>query len=137
MVAARVGWVVPRQHFWFYSFAAGITAAVGVWGIAKFFHQSLGSVPAPYMVLLASCSGLLSVFAEFEREILRERTRAGLAEARQSGKRLGRPMTAGRQAADIRKLHRAGVGKAEIARRLDIGRTSMCGILAAKYFPAK
>jgi len=36
-------------------------------------------------------AGLLAIFAEFEREILRERTRAGLAHARQSGKRLGRP----------------------------------------------
>jgi DNA invertase Pin-like site-specific DNA recombinase len=34
-------------------------------------------------------AGLLAVFAEFEREILRERVRAGLAHARQNGKRLG------------------------------------------------
>jgi DNA invertase Pin-like site-specific DNA recombinase len=33
-------------------------------------------------------AGLLSVFAEFEREILRERVCAGLAHARQQGKRL-------------------------------------------------
>ena len=39
-------------------------------------------------------------------------------------------MTAGLQAAEIRKLHRAGVGKAEIARRLQIGRTSVRRILA-------
>ena len=36
-------------------------------------------------------AGLLAVFAEFEREILRDRTRAGLAHARQNGKRLGSP----------------------------------------------
>lgn len=36
-------------------------------------------------------AGLLAIFAEFEREILRERTRAGLAHARKNGKRLGRP----------------------------------------------
>jgi DNA invertase Pin-like site-specific DNA recombinase len=70
-------------------------------------------------------AGLLAIFAEFEREILRERTRAGLAHARESGKRLGRPLTAGLQAAEIRKLHRAGVSKSEIARRLQIGRTSV------------
>src|SRR5580765_1768520 len=35
-------------------------------------------------------AGLLAIFAEFEREILRERTRAGLAHAREKGKRLGR-----------------------------------------------
>ena len=75
-------------------------------------------------------AGLLSVFAELEREILRERVRAGLAHARQNGKRLGRPITAGLQAPEVRKLHRAGVSKSEIARRLQIGRTSVRRILA-------
>jgi putative DNA-invertase from lambdoid prophage Rac len=74
-------------------------------------------------------AGLLAIFAEFEREILRERTRAGLAHARQNGKRLGRPMTAGLHAAEIRKLHRTGVSKSEIARRLQVGRTSVRRIL--------
>jgi putative DNA-invertase from lambdoid prophage Rac len=76
-------------------------------------------------------AGLLSVFAAFEHEILRERVRAGLAHARQNGKRLGRPATAATKAAEIRKLHGAGISKAEIARRLAIGRTSVRRILAA------
>jgi putative DNA-invertase from lambdoid prophage Rac len=75
-------------------------------------------------------AGLLAVFSAFEREILRERTRAGLAHAPLNGKRLGRPMTAGLQAAEIRKLYRAGVAQAEIARRLQIGRSSVRRILA-------
>ena len=75
-------------------------------------------------------AGLLAVFAEFEREILRERVRAGLAHARQNGQTLGRPITAGLHADKVRKLHRAGVSKAEIARRLKIGRTSVRRILA-------
>jgi len=75
-------------------------------------------------------AGLLAVFAEFEREILRERVRAGLADARRNGQRLGRPMTAGLQADKVRKLHGAGISKAEIARRLQIGRTSVRRILA-------
>ena len=74
-------------------------------------------------------AGLLAVFVAFEREILGERTRAGLAQARQSGKRLGRPATAAAHAAEIRRLHRAGVAKAEIARRLRVGRTSVRRIL--------
>jgi DNA invertase Pin-like site-specific DNA recombinase len=77
-------------------------------------------------------AGLLAIFAEFEREVLRERTRAGLAEARQNGKRLGRPETAARHADEIRKLHWAGISKSEIARRLQIGRTSVRRILGAK-----
>ena len=75
-------------------------------------------------------AGLLAIFAEFEREILRERTRAGLAQARLNGKRLGRPKTAGLRSAEIQKLHRAGISKSEIARRLQIGRTSVRRILA-------
>ena len=75
-------------------------------------------------------AGLLAVFAAFEREILQERVRAGLAHARQNGKRLGRPETAALHTAEIRKLHRAGVSKSEIARRLTIGRTSVRRILA-------
>jgi putative DNA-invertase from lambdoid prophage Rac len=74
-------------------------------------------------------AGLLAIFAEFERETLRERTRAGLAHARENGQRLGRPATAAAHAAEIRKLRRAGVSKSEIARRLKIGRTSVRRIL--------
>src|SRR5437667_9846619 len=75
-------------------------------------------------------AGLLAIFAEVEKEIMREGTRAGLAHARQNGKRLGRPVTAGLQADKARKLYRAGVSKAEIARRLQVGRTSVRRILA-------
>jgi DNA invertase Pin-like site-specific DNA recombinase len=53
-------------------------------------------------------AGLLAVFAEFEREILRERVRAGLAHARQNGQRLGRPLTAALHADKVRKLYHAG-----------------------------
>ena len=78
-------------------------------------------------------AGLLSVFAEFEHEILRERIRACIAEARLNGKHLGRPLTVGKKASQIRKLHPAGVSK---ARQLNIGRTSVRRILAT-YFPKK
>ena len=77
-------------------------------------------------------AGLLSVFAEFEHEILRERIRAGIAEARLKGKRFGRPLTAAKKAGQIRKLYRGGASKAEIARQLNIGRTSVRRILSTK-----
>ncbi len=76
--------------------------------------------------------GLLSVFAEFEHSILCERVRAGLAEARRNGKRLGRPLTASKKSSQIRELYRAGVSKAAIARKLNIGRTSVRRILAVR-----
>ena len=74
-------------------------------------------------------AGLLAVFAAFEREILQERTKAGLVQARQNGKKLGRPATAAKHSTEIRKLYGAGIAKAEIARRLQIGRTSVRRIL--------
>jgi len=77
-------------------------------------------------------AGMLSVFAAFEHDILRERVRAGLDHARQSGTRLGRPATAVIKAAEVRKLFRQGISKSEISRRLDIGRTSVRRILAHK-----
>lgn len=77
-------------------------------------------------------AGLLAVFAEFEREILRERVRAGLAHARQNGKRLGRPVTAALHADQVRKLRRSGLSKSQIARQLNIGRTSVRRILDSK-----
>jgi membrane protease YdiL (CAAX protease family) len=53
----RLGWVFPRQGFWFYSVIAGVASGAGVWSIARFFHESLGGVPPPHRVLLASASG--------------------------------------------------------------------------------
>ena len=63
-------------------------------------------------------AGLLSVFAEFERDIMRERVRAGLAHARLQGTRLGRPPTAAAEAGSVSDLFLAGISKSEIARRL-------------------
>ena len=97
-------------------------------------HLGVGFVSLTEALDLTTPAGramaaLLAVFAAFEREILGERVRAGLAHARQNGKRLGRPLTAGLHASQIRKLHRAGLSKSEISRRLNIGRTSVRRIL--------
>jgi DNA invertase Pin-like site-specific DNA recombinase len=100
-------------------------------------HLGVGFVSLTEALDLTTPAGramaaMLAVFAAFEREVLQERTRAGMAHARQNGKRLGRPATAAAHTAEIRKLHRAGVSKSEIARRLQIGRTSVRRILGTK-----
>ncbi len=75
-------------------------------------------------------AGMLSVFAEFEREILRERVKAGIAHARSKGIVLGRPPSAARKVAEVRRLYKKeGLTKSEIARRLGIGRTSVRRLL--------
>lgn len=58
-------------------------------------------------------AGRLSVFAEFARDIMRERVRAGLAHARMEGKRLGRPPAVAGKAGSVRDLFVAGISKAE------------------------
>jgi DNA invertase Pin-like site-specific DNA recombinase len=97
-------------------------------------HLGVGFVSLTEALDLTTPAGramaaLLAVFAEFEREVLRERVRAGLAHARQNGKRLGRPLTAALKADQVRKLRRTGLSKSAIARRLNIGRTSVRRIL--------
>ena len=47
-------------------------------------------------------AGMLAVFAEFERGILRERVKAGIAEARRRGQRPGRSPTVAHRADDGR-----------------------------------
>jgi putative DNA-invertase from lambdoid prophage Rac len=76
-------------------------------------------------------AGMLAVFAEFERDVLRERVRAGIEQARKEGRSHGRPRTASLKAAEVRRLKADRVSNSEIARRLGIGRTSVRRILAA------
>jgi DNA invertase Pin-like site-specific DNA recombinase len=76
-------------------------------------------------------AGMLAVFAEFEREVLRERVRAGIAQARREGRHHGRPRTASLKAAEVLRLKDERISHSEIARRLGIGRTSVRRILAA------
>src|SRR6516225_7945259 len=98
-------------------------------------HLGVGFVSLTEALDLTTPAGramaaLLAVFAEFEREILRERVRAGLAHARQNGKHLGRPPTVALNAKQVRRLFRSGISKAAIARKLQIGRTSVRRILS-------
>ena len=73
--------------------------------------------------------GLLSVFAEFERDMIRERVKAGIAQARSEGKRHGRPQTAATKAAEVKSLFKKGWNKSRIARELGISRGSVIGML--------
>ena len=82
-------------------------------------------------------AGMLSVFSEFERDMLRERIKAGIAQALRKGRPHGRPRSALKHSAKIKRLYAEGMTKAEIARKLNIGRTSVIRILAADSEIAK
>ena len=75
-------------------------------------------------------AGMLAIFAEFEREILRERVRAGIAQARKEGRPHGRPRTAALKTEEVRRMKLEGLSLSEIARQLKIGRTSVRRLLA-------
>ena len=67
-------------------------------------------------------AGLLSVFAEYERNLLSERVKAGMAQAKAKGKQIGRPTTAKHKADEVKRLYHEenNRNKSEIARLLDI-----------------
>jgi putative DNA-invertase from lambdoid prophage Rac len=64
-------------------------------------------------------AGMLSVFAAFERDLIIERVRSGLAHAKKhgtrSGKAIGRPATAAARSVEVRALRNQGVSLTEIA----------------------
>lgn len=67
--------------------------------------------------------------AEFEREIMLERQREGIAKAKAAGKYKGRKPTARAKADEVRRMRNEGVGATQIARELGIGRASVYRIL--------
>jgi putative DNA-invertase from lambdoid prophage Rac len=93
-------------------------------------HLGVGFVSLTEALDLTTPAGramaaLLAVFAEFEREILRERVRAGLAHARRNGQKLGRPITAATKAGEVRSAtpswHQQSRDRAPIADRPHLG----------------
>jgi len=74
-------------------------------------------------------AGMLAVFAEFERDILRDRVKAGIAQAKKDGRPHGRPMTAGKLVPEMKQLRKDGLSKREIAKRLGVSRTSVIRLL--------
>ena len=73
---------------------------------------------------------VFAAFAQFEREMMLERQREGIAKAKAAGKYKGRKPTALAKATEVKALRANGVGGTEIARRLGIGRASVYRILA-------
>ena len=74
---------------------------------------------------------MLAGVAAFERSIMLERQRAGIAKAKAEGKYRGRQPTARSKSDQVLSLKAEGVGPSEIAKRLGIGRTSVHRILTA------
>tara|TARA_R110002124_G_scaffold11974_5_gene56824 strand:- start:3882 stop:4499 length:618 start_codon:yes stop_codon:yes gene_type:complete len=75
------------------------------------------STPAGRMMMQ-----MCAVFAEFEREMIVDRTKAGLARARARGKQIGRAPASEAIKEAIRALRADGMGMDRIARKLKCGK---------------
>jgi DNA invertase Pin-like site-specific DNA recombinase len=69
--------------------------------------------------------GILGSVAEFEREIMLERQREGIAKAKAAGKYKGRAPTARRKAEEVLRLLSDGLTELAVAEQLNISRSSV------------
>jgi DNA invertase Pin-like site-specific DNA recombinase len=74
---------------------------------------------------------MLAAIAAFERDLMLERQREGIAKAKHEGRYKGRAPTAQRQSNDVLRMKAEGVTPTEIAKRLGISRMSVYRILGA------
>jgi DNA invertase Pin-like site-specific DNA recombinase len=74
---------------------------------------------------------MVAAIAQFEREIMLERQREGIAKAKAEGKYKGRAPTAKAKSDEVLTLLKDGMGATEVARKLRIGRASVYRILEA------
>lgn len=73
--------------------------------------------------------GMLAVFAEFERDIIQQRTIAGLEAARKRGKIGGRPKIDNKNKQRVIALFRANESATDIAKEYEISRATVYNIL--------
>src|SRR5690349_18218450 len=87
-------------------------------GVNLYLHQQGLDTTTPAGKALF---GMMGVFAEFERAMIQERVRAGLARARMQGKVGGRPRVTSETEAAVRASLAAGTGIGKTARALGVG----------------
>jgi len=88
-------------------------------GVQLYFHQQAIDTTTPSGKLMF---GVFSSFAEFERELIRERIKLGVERARKEGKKLGRPssVTDSTRAAIV-ELYKTGMSPKKISQTLRCG----------------
>jgi DNA invertase Pin-like site-specific DNA recombinase len=74
---------------------------------------------------------MMGVFAEFERAMIQDRVKSGLARAKAAGTRLGRPTVGSAVENRIRELKAGGMGLQKIARTLGIGVSAVQRVVKA------
>lgn len=81
---------------------------------------------------------MIGGIAQFEREIMLERQREGIAKAKADGRYKGRKPTARAQTEEVKRLMTVeGLSATEVAKRLGIGRSSVYRVLEEDGAPAR
>ncbi|MDQ0510631.1 recombinase family protein [Ancylobacter amanitiformis] len=75
---------------------------------------------------------MMGVFAEFERSMIQERVKSGLARAKADGTKLGRPTIGADVEARIRALRAEGMGILKVAKTLGIGVSAVQRVVSAE-----
>jgi DNA invertase Pin-like site-specific DNA recombinase len=78
---------------------------------------------------------IFTIFAglcQFERDLIAERTKSGLAAAKARGRSGGRPVIEDEAAEAIRALHQNGMGATSIAKQIGVGRSMVYRVLGAQ-----
>jgi DNA invertase Pin-like site-specific DNA recombinase len=97
-------------------------------GVGLYLHQQGLDTTTPAGKALF---GMLGVFAEFERSMIRERVMAGLARAKAQGTALGRKRVAAEVERSIKASLKRGVGIVSTARQLGVGVSTVQRVKAA------
>ena len=110
----------------------GLLQELHATGVDLYLHQQGINTTTPAGKALFQ---MIGVFAEFEREMIRERVRAGLARAKskgtKSGNPIGRPVVSVQVEDRIRQLRTEGLGMLKIAREVGCGVSVVQRVVAA------
>lgn len=73
---------------------------------------------------------MMGAFAQFERSMIRERQREGIAAAKASGKHIGRPSLGDKQLKSLRAKRKQGVSVRELQDQFNVSRASVYRLTA-------
>jgi DNA invertase Pin-like site-specific DNA recombinase len=106
----------------------GFLAELHAKGVDLYLHQQGIDTATPAGKAMFQMMG---VFSEFERAMIVERVKSGLARARSQGKRLGRPLLSGDRERAVRRLLSNGTGILKSAKTAGVGVSAVQRIKAA------
>ena len=96
-------------------------------GVDLYLHQQALDTTTPSGRAMFQMMG---VFAEFERSMISERVKSGLARAKSNGKTLGRPKVSPEREAKILKLRSKGMGILRIGKELGVGTSTVQRVIS-------